>query len=117
MYVYTNFDDGSHPEIVARIKLVLVPCSPAAPTDTIVTTLLFGTMRVIDANFVLLYSGYSALNIPGCSASQVFSFPFLPLPPPGLSLVTLQSPEQFVIRGPTQGAAVIQFPGIVNRRG
>jgi hypothetical protein len=117
LYLYTNFDDGSHPEIVTRTKLVLVPCSPAAPTTTIVTTLLFGTMRVIDANFVLLYSGYRALNILGCAASQVFSFPSLPIPSPGMPLVTLSTPEPPMPRVVTQGAGVIRFPGIVNRRG
>ena len=117
MYLYTSFDDGSHPEIATRIKLVPVPCSPAAPTTTIVTTLLFGTMRVIDANFVLLYSGYRALNILGCAASQVFSFPFLPLPQAEVPLVTLATPEPLAGRVVAQGAGVIRFPGIVNRRG
>ena len=93
IYIYTNFDDGSRPEIVTRIKLIPFPCSPAAPTSTEVNSVLFGTMRVTVGNFVLLYAGYNT-RLSGCSASQVFGFPAsskntaldgaLPLTVPGL---------------------------------
>lgn len=93
IYIYTNYDDGNHPEVVSRIKLIPFPCTPAAPLTTEVSSLLFGTMRITVGNFVLLYAGYNT-RLNGCSASQVFEFPTtsknsaltnsLPLTVPGL---------------------------------
>ena len=92
IYIYTNYDDGSRPEVVSRIKLIPFPCTPAAPTTTEVSSVLFGTMRITVGSFVLLYAGYNT-RLNGCSASQVFGFPTtsknnlgngLPLTVPGL---------------------------------
>ena len=63
VYMYTNYDDGSFPEVSVRLKLIETPCSPAAPLTTLATTILFGTMRVTKANFVLIYAGFNAMRI------------------------------------------------------
>ena len=108
VYMYTNYDDGSFPEISVRLKLIETPCSPAAPLTTLATTILFGTMRVTKANFVLIYAGFNAMRLRGCFASQEFAFPFFQTLVPGNN-------------GPNVGGfsdpAVNAGPGIVNMVG
>jgi hypothetical protein len=108
VYMYTNYDDGSFPEISVRLKLIETSCSPAAPLTTLATTILFGTMRVTKANFVLIYAGFNAMRLRGCFASQEFAFPFFQTLVPGNN-------------GPNVGGfsnpAVNAGPGIVNMVG
>ena len=75
MYIYTTADDGSHPEVLTRIKMTssAFVCNP--PPATIVEYILFGTMQVSVGSFVLQYAGYNAVIPTGCSASLVFTFP------------------------------------------
>jgi hypothetical protein len=133
IYIYTNYDDGNHPEVVSRIKLIPFPCTPAAPLTTEVSSVLFGTMRVTVGNFVLLYAGYNT-RLNGCSASQVFGFPTtskngalgnsLPLTVPGLvnskgqpDLVKGLAGNNPIVgmnggmNGGTDGGIQAQFPG------
>jgi hypothetical protein len=108
VYMYTNYDDGSFPEISVRLKLIETPCSPAAPLTTLATTILFGTMRVTKANFVLIYAGFNAMRLRGCFASQEFAFPFFQTLFPGNN-----GPNVGGFSNPSVNAG----PGIVNMVG
>lgn len=108
IYIYTNIDDGNRPDVQRRIKLELLNTNDA-PDDTLVNYMLFGTLTVSQAAFILDFAGYSTGG-KGCTASFQFEFPqttstptLFPAPSasPTITFNPALPPSQQIINAPT----------------